>query len=193
MTARLRILPAMSMDAGLPPAVEAYRVRRTFGFIDLSGFTRFSNEAGDDAAVRELSAFRAIVRSVGSSTGVRVAKWLGDGAMLVATDSALVVSAILEIGRRMRDRDLVLAMHSGVDEGLVILFEGDDYIGASVNRAARLADLAEPWQILAPVELFPGVATTEAAVGSASIQGFDEPVELADVAVVPQLIEALNL
>ncbi len=183
----------MSEDPGLPPAVEAYRVRRTFGFVDLSGFTRFSNEAGDDAAVRELSIFRAIVRAVGSATGVRVSKWLGDGAMLVATDAALVVSAVLEIGRRMRDREMVLAMHGGVDEGLVILFEGDDYIGASVNRAARLADLAESGQILAPAALFPGVASSDAVVGSAHIQGFDDPVELADVAKVPHLIEALNL
>jgi len=58
----------MSEDPGLPPAVEAYRVRRTFGFVDLSDFTRFSNEAGDDAAVRELSVFRAIVRAVGHTT-----------------------------------------------------------------------------------------------------------------------------
>ncbi len=183
----------MAHDPGLPPAVEAHRVRRTFGFVDLSGFTSFSNTLGDDAAVLELSIFRAIVRAVGSATGVRVAKWLGDGAMLVATDAALVVSAILEITRRMRDQGMSLAMHGGVDEGLVILFEGDDYIGATVNRAARLADLAEPWQILAPAELFPGVASSVAALGSFEIQGFDDAVPLADVALVPDLVEALNL
>jgi adenylate cyclase len=30
----------------------------------------------------------------------------------------------------------------------VIMFEGDDYIGAAVNRAARLCQVARPGQIL---------------------------------------------
>lgn len=164
-----------------------------FGFIDLSGFTHYTVSNGDDRAVEQLSEFRRIVRSVASATGVRVAKWLGDGAMLVSVDSASLVIAIMRIMRAMRESEMELSLHAGVCDGNVILFEGDDHIGSAVNLAARLADLAEPWQILAPAELFPGVARTKAAIGPLDIAGFSEPVLVADLALVPHLVEALDL
>src|SRR3546814_6304497 len=37
--------------------------------------------------------------------------------------------------------------------GPVIMFEGDDYIGAPVNIAARLCDQAQPHELLATVEV----------------------------------------
>ena len=62
------------------------RVPRTFVFVDISGFTNFTNENGDDAAGRLLASWRAVTRDVASETGVRIAKWLGDGCMIVAVD-----------------------------------------------------------------------------------------------------------
>ena len=43
---------------------ELRRVDRTFAFIDLSGFTAFTDAEGDGAAVRVLEDFRRIVRRV---------------------------------------------------------------------------------------------------------------------------------
>ena len=40
----------MQSDYVVPP-VSSYRVRRTVGFVDLSGFTHYANNGGDDAAV----------------------------------------------------------------------------------------------------------------------------------------------
>jgi len=62
------------------------RVTRTFAFIDLCGFTDFSDSHGDDAAVGELVKLRASVRAAAPLFGVRVDKWLGDGVMLVGVD-----------------------------------------------------------------------------------------------------------
>jgi len=62
------------------------RVRRYFAFIDLCGFTRFTEVHGDEEAVAVLTGFRTLVRFIASEHGVRVAKWLGDGAMFVSTD-----------------------------------------------------------------------------------------------------------
>ena len=62
------------------------RFDRTFAFIDLSGFTRFTDLMGDKAALEEINTFRAIVREIASRKGIRIAKWLGDGAMLVAVE-----------------------------------------------------------------------------------------------------------
>ena len=70
------------------------RVPRTFAFVDLSGFTNYTAAYGDDAAGRILSTFRSLVREVSSERGVRVAKWLGDGCMIVGVEQQAVKHAL---------------------------------------------------------------------------------------------------
>ncbi|MED5582836.1 MAG: hypothetical protein VYD67_00480, partial [Actinomycetota bacterium] len=60
---------------------EYRRVDRTFAFIDLSGFTSFIDSEGDGAALEVLHDFKSAVRQLAARKGVRIAKWLGDGAM----------------------------------------------------------------------------------------------------------------
>lgn len=180
-------------DLGFELAPASHRVRRTFGFIDLSGFTSYGNTHGDDRAVEQLSAFRAIVRAVGSATGVRVAKWLGDGAMLVALDPIDLMSAVIRILRRAESHPLDLPLHGGLAEGNVILFEGDDHIGVTVNLAARLADAAQAGQMLAPIALLPGVERTDAVIGPITVAGFEDPIVVADISRAASLVESKNL
>jgi len=54
--------------------------------MDLCGFTRFIATNGEHAAIEALTAFRALTRELATRRGVRVAKWLGDGAMLVGVE-----------------------------------------------------------------------------------------------------------
>lgn len=173
--------------------VPANRIRRTLGFIDLSGFTTFNNIEGDDSAVEQLAYFRAIVRSVCSSAGVRIAKWLGDGAMLVALDPVAMASTILKIMRGFEEQGLKLALHAGVAEGDVILFEGDDHIGATVNLAARLAELAKPGEVLAPSTILPGLSRSAAVQGDLEVAGFEQPIRVADLTKAAALVAALDL
>ena len=150
------------------------RVERTFAFVDLCGFTAFTEAEGDERAVALLSDFRACVRKVSSDHGVRVAKWLGDGAMFVSVDDGEpLVSAILEIERHFDEIQAPLALRGGMARGPVILFEGDDYIGTAVNLAARLCDIAAPHEVLGT----PSIATVPDSVviepaGPVKIQGF---------------------
>ena len=76
------------------------RVPRTFVFVDLSGFTNYTAAFGDDAAGRLLSAFRTIVREVASDRGVRIAKWLGDGCMIVAVEQNDAIAFTLDLEDR---------------------------------------------------------------------------------------------
>jgi class 3 adenylate cyclase len=124
------------------------RVHRCFAFVDLCGFTDFVDEHGDEAAVRELQVLRSIVREVTPLFGVRVEKWLGDGVMLVGVDAEPLVGAAMAIELR-HTRDGRLPLRGGICAGDVLLLEGDDYIGRSVNLASRLCDLAPPGQLLA--------------------------------------------
>ena len=151
------------MDVDATPGTSPYenRVLRSFAFIDLSGFTRFTDAEGDDAAVDILTDFRLRVREIAARRGVRIAKWLGDGAMLVGIEAEPLTEA-------------------GVASGPVILFEGDDYIGRAVNLAARLCSLASPGQVVAPATMISTlmVNTVATPIGSHEVQGFAEPVEL---------------
>ena len=147
------------------------RVPRTFAFVDLSGFTNYTAAFGDDAAGRILSAFRSIAREVASERGVRIAKWLGDGCMIVAVDQA--DADRLRARARAAGRPTVcapLAVRVGIATGYALLFEGDDYIGSAVNMAARLCDAAGPFEVLMPamqLERLPeGVIATTARADS---------------------------
>lgn len=123
---------------------------RTFAFIDLSGFTNYTAAFGDEAAGRLLGAFRTIVRDTASDRGVRIAKWLGDGCMIVAIEQPDAVAFVLEVQNRSAAVCRPLTMRAGIASGKALLFEGDDYIGSAVNMAARLCDVAHSEHALIP-------------------------------------------
>lgn len=156
------------------------RVGRAFAFVDLSGFTGFTDAHGDEEAGQLLSDFRHDIREICSRRGVRVAKWLGDGAMVVAVEPRPLVEAVLEMEEKIDRRDTPLKLRAGMTEGRVIMFEGDDYIGSSVNLAARLCDDAGPHEILAIPELGPYVPPWAEAdpAGPREVRGFVRPVSL---------------
>lgn len=122
-------------------------VTRTFCFADLSGFTAFTREHGPHEAVERLGEFRRITRNVAAKRGVRVAKWLGDGVMLVGTAPSPTIAAgahlIHHFSRRSTD------LRVGIATGVALLFEGDDYIGEPVNLAAKLCAAAQRGEMLA--------------------------------------------
>jgi adenylate cyclase len=156
------------------------RVERWFSFVDLSGFTSFGDTFGDDESVRVLTVFRASARQVATDFGVRIAKWLGDGCMLVSVDPTQLIAAVARLEAHTHELELPLSMHAGCAGGDVILLEGDDYTGRSVNLAARLATVARAHELLATVELArhaPDDTPTEPA-GMVTVAGIHEPVEV---------------
>ena len=166
-------LDAQSMDA---------LVRRSFGFIDLCGFTSLTDEKGVGEAVAALSTFRAVVRERAGWRGVRVAKWLGDGAMLVSTEPRPLLDAVVRMELALDARGCALPLRAGLAAGRVILFEGDDYIGRPVNLAARLCDEAEPHQLLVTDSLFraAGDSLSGIPLGPRRMRGFTRAVEVVD-------------
>jgi class 3 adenylate cyclase len=165
------------------------RVLRTFAFVDLSGFTNYTAEQGDDAAGRILGEFRSSTRQLASDHGVRVAKWLGDGCMVVSVDQANVVTFSLELAREAAVVCAPLTVRLGLATGLALLFEGDDYIGSAVNLAARLSDVAQPDEVLMPADqatdLPEGVVCS--AHSDVVLRGFPEPVPVVNLSGIPVL------
>lgn len=164
------------------------RVDRTFAFVDLCGFTAFTDLHGDEESVAVLSRFRSTVRAVCSDFGVRVAKWVGDGAMFVGVDGRQLTSAVLELFRQAAEIGLPLDLHAGIARGAVILFEGDDYTGWAVNLAARLCDMAEASQVWCTEEvaaMAPAWATAT-PVGDRAVAGIANPVAVVNLAIAAE-------
>lgn len=160
-----------------------HRVERTFAFVDLCGFTALTSVHGDKDATAALAEFRRVVREVTSDHGVRVAKWLGDGAMIVGVETQPLLCAVLDIERTLAEEHAPLPLRAGLASGDVILFEGDDYIGRTVNLAARLCDEAKGHQILATPEVAahrPDWAGCETLHG-VRIRGLAEPIDVVDL------------
>ncbi len=156
------------------------RVNRAFAFVDLSGFTSFTDAEGDAEAVEVLGLFRGAVREISGAHAVRVAKWLGDGAMIVGLDEARLIRAIVDLETAIDRVKSPLPVRGGLASGRVLLFEGDDYIGSAVNLAARLCDLAAPHEVLATesiaAQAVDGVRISH--LGDYEIPGISQPVPI---------------
>lgn len=169
------------------------RVERCFGFVDLCGFTAFTERHGDEHTVVVLANFRTSLREIAARRGVRLAKWLGDGAMLSSADAEATVAMVLEVASRSDPEAVPLQVRGGLAQGAVIMFEGDDYIGRATNVASRLCDVAAPGQVLGTREVASLAPRWVAASEPLAyrVQGFDRPLEAyrlevgtADVTVV---------
>ena len=172
------------MPADLVAHHGAVRVERCFAFVDLCGFTAFTERFGDERTVVVLASFRTRVREIAARRGVRVTKWLGDGAMLSSVDTQAVVAMVLELDATT-PAPLPLEIRAGLARGPVIMFEGDDYIGRATNVASRLCDLAVPGQVLATREVVSHVPRWVEAVDASlyPAHGFDRPLEASTLRV----------
>jgi class 3 adenylate cyclase len=120
-------------------------------FVDIAGFTNFTERVGDEQAINVLTVLNDIVsRSVEASNGECV-KGLGDGFLLAfpsasqAATGAMRLSHAAQKARMNGDLPvhLRIAVHAG--EPLV---EQDDLLGHDVNLTARLLDHCKPGEIL---------------------------------------------
>jgi len=148
-------------------------------FLDLTGYTRLTEERGDAAAAALAETLAVLVgRSARDHGGVPV-KWLGDGVMMHFREPAGAVLSALELVEQLPEAGLPPA-HVGLAAGPVVI-QGGDYFGRTVNLAARIAAQAGAGQVLvsgsvaesAPPE---GVAFLE--LGELRLKGFADPVRL---------------
>lgn len=160
-------------------------VSRGFAFVDLCGFTSFTEENGVQETVRVLSDFRNCLREIASRRSVRLAKWLGDGAMIVAVEPSPLVDLLLEVAANLADSTLPLEVSAGATVGPAILFEGDDYISSSVNLASHLCHVAHGREVLVTAEMA-GFLPPWAAVLDDSprqVPGFARPVPALSIGI----------
>ncbi len=157
-------------------------------FLDLSGYTRLTEELGDHAAAEMALTFSRLVQRSAHEHSGRVVKWLGDGVMLYFEEPAEAVAGALEMAERVPAAGLPEA-HVGVDAGPVIIQDGD-FFGSTVNVAARIATYARAGEVLASERAVAAAGTLpggiqSSEIGPVELKGLTRPVGLRRIERAP--------
>ena len=148
-------------------------------FADLSGYTKLTEEAGDDVAAQVSLTLAVLVSEVAEEHRGEVVKMLGDGVHFHFRDPGDAVRASLQIGDTVAPRGLPPA-HVGVNAGPMI-YDGGDYFGRTVNIAARISAQAAANQVFVGEDLVRDVEPRGyrvQEVGRFELKGIARPVTL---------------
>jgi adenylate cyclase len=148
-------------------------------FLDLTGYTRQTETAGDEAAAQLASGLTDLVGPSCQQHGGRVVKLLGDGVMMHFRDPGRAVLCGLAMVEEAAKKDLPPA-RIGIHAGPVVFRDGD-YFGTTVNIAARIADYARPTEVLVSesVSSMEGQESVGyAEIGPVQLKGLVDPIML---------------
>jgi class 3 adenylate cyclase len=146
-------------------------------FADLSGFTELTERRGDDAAALTAASLQRRAERVARTSGGRLVKLLGDGAMLLFPEPEAGVAAALEL---TSTGDPGLPIHAGVHAGPVVQRDRDVF-GRTVNLASRIADTAGPNEVVVTRGVVDAVGSGRfrfEPVGEVELKGVAAPVSL---------------
>jgi class 3 adenylate cyclase len=125
---------------------------RTFMIADIRGYTRFTEEYGDEAAARLAAKFADLVRDGVELRGGTLVELRGDEALAVFESARQAIRAAMDMQAMFSnesdaDADLPLRVGIGIDSGEAIAVE-EGFRGAALNVAARLCALAHGGEVL---------------------------------------------
>lgn len=150
-------------------------------FVDLASFTPLAEAMGDLKAAAVLERFGDIVRSAVRGWGGRIVKQIGDAFMLAFSEPRSGVGCALDIEHRISAQPRFPAARSGIHWGSALYREGD-YVGSTVNVAARVAAAATRHQVLLTESVVTEVGSLPEieirSLGKHRLKGVAESIEL---------------
>jgi adenylate cyclase len=157
--------------------IDLGRIRVAIAFADLAGYTRFTEEEGEEEA---LSSVERFVEGVTNTLpdDARVVKTIGDAVMVVGQDISALVDWAVGFTSLFEERpEPRIGVHYGTT-----LYRDGDYFGRDVNLAARVVARARGGEVLvsdAVVDACGGSAhLTFQPIGQVKLKGFEKPRQL---------------
>ena len=165
------------MEVELSEQEDMGRVRVAVAFADLAGYTRYTEEAGEEEALSTVERFIDAVQNT-LPEDARIIKTIGDEVMIVAQDVSALTDWAVGFQRLYRDRPTPrIGIHQGVT-----LYRDGDYFGRDVNLAARVVARARGGEVLVTDAVTGQVGRTDHLefedIGEVKLKGFDQPATL---------------
>ena len=162
------------MEVELDESIDLGRLRVTIAFADLAGYTRFTEEAGEEEALTTVERFIDAVTET-LPEDARVIKTIGDEVMIVGGDPGALTDWSVGFQQLWAERPTPrIGIHTGV-----ALYRDGDYFGRDVNLAARVVARARGGEVLVSDSVMDEIADDEHLefenIGQVKLKGFDEP------------------
>jgi adenylate cyclase len=166
------------MEADLPTTrSNPDRVSMAFCFVDLTGFTRFTDEEGDEEALDLVERFVETVEAT-LPVDATIVKTIGDEVMIVSSEPRMLtewaVGFLTLFDQRPRPR-------VGINYGNSVYRDGD-YFGRDVNLTHRVVTRALAGEVLVTRTVVDAIGPSEyldlEPIGEVALKGFPEPTEL---------------
>src|SRR3954451_5085699 len=154
---------------------ELGRMRVAIAFADLAGYTRLTEEIGEEEALEVVERFVGLVGET-LPDDARVIKTIGDEVMVVGSDPSALVDWAVGFQLLATERPLPrIGLHAGS-----VLYRDGDYYGRAVNLAARVGARATGGEVLVTREIkqCAGRHLAFQAIGEVKLKGFDDATEL---------------
>jgi class 3 adenylate cyclase len=148
-------------------------------FVDLTGYTRLTEERGDKLAAELASSLGSLVEDISRIHGGRPIRWLGDGGLLHFKAPRAAVLSAIDMSEQAPGAGLP-PVHIGIHTGPVVFQDGDVF-GRTVNLASRISSHAEAGQVLVSEETVrraSGEGVQFEPIGPVSLKGIEKPLAL---------------
>jgi adenylate cyclase len=148
-------------------------------FVDIAGFTRYTEQAGVEKAFEQADQLRQHIETT-LPDSARLIKLTGDGAMVVGSEPSDLARWAVDLAS---DGDQPFKLRIGLDFGEALYRDGD-YFGGAINMAARVLNRTDVEEVLATEQVREKVKNRKAlglrfvSIGKVRLKGFDEVVEL---------------
>jgi adenylate cyclase len=153
------------------------RVSMAFCFVDLTGFTRYTEEEGDEEALDLVERFVETVEATLPAEAV-IVKTIGDEVMIVSPDPATLTEWAVGFLGLFQERP---QPRVGIHFGSAVYREAD-YFGTDVNLSHRIVSRALGGEVVVTRAVVDAIGESDYLqfdpIGKTELKGFPEPAEL---------------
>jgi adenylate cyclase len=165
------------MEAELGSQRQLGRVQMAFCFVDITGFTRYTEEEGDEEALDLVERFIETVEATLPAEAL-IVKTIGDEVMIVSPDPLTLTEWAVGFLALFQERP---QPRVGVHFGRAVYRDGD-YFGTDVNLTHRVVARALGGEVMVTTAVVDAIGRSDyldfEPIGEVDLKGFPEPVEL---------------